>query len=159
MAFFRSMITGKVCLMGRKTWESITWKGKKFMLANAIVFILTSGSERSHQTTDHSGANTCTFGDWSTFVSFYHTTCEQTLFIHHHPIMVCGGEEVYRWCMIHMYIQHVYVSRVMKNFQCDRFFRIPLSDFLSVEVSPIQYENDVFWKRIHYVRKNILHVT
>lgn len=148
MEFFRSMVVGKVCLMGRRTWDSISWKGKKFLLGNAILFVLTYSGK-----TTHAQLQTCEYeyGDWDQFVSFYHAKPLQT-----YPILVCGGEDVYRWCGLHMHIEHIYVTRVMKNFHCDRFFRVPLSDYISLDVSTLRRENDLFWKRIHYVHKTLL---
>ena len=105
MRYFRKMTTNGVCIMGRKTFQSI---GK--LLPQRINVIITRNSKL-----EISGAII------KTNVKSAIETFEGK------DIWIIGGEQIYNDCLV--YATKIYKTVIDKEFVCDRFFTNVSNDF------------------------------
>jgi thymidylate synthase len=106
--FFRSRIKGKIVIMGRKTFEQI---GKPF--PRSINFVISRTMEATEVKMD--------FGS----VTVFNSILESLRFVDR-PVVIAGGEEIYKWFVDQRLVDVEYITRISKDFQCDRFYH-PMS--------------------------------
>lgn len=146
MQFFRDMVFGKICVMGRKTWDSITKNCKSYLLHNTRMFLFTnklikaSESDQCIQIYPKSGQ--C--DEFCKFVEMYPDE----------DVMICGGQDIYDMAIQKMNTRRIYLTRVMMDYHCDKFFQIP-TNFHMENVGYLKSENDIFYKMISYVPKTV----
>lgn len=100
LKFFKKMTTGKVILMGRKTFESIGSRP----LPNRINVVIS-------RNTDFNTQGIVVFDDISKAVSAYKNE---------HDICIIGGEQIYRQSV--MIADEIYLTRVHTIIEGDVFF-------------------------------------
>jgi dihydrofolate reductase len=117
MAFFRENTTGNkknAIIMGRKTHESIG-----FFLSNRENIIMTKNKHYKSpiQKLSTNNINPVIFNEVEDCISYVNKKNFETAW-------VIGGEEIYKLFL--PYIDEIYITHVLKEFQCDAFF--PLND-------------------------------
>lgn len=126
MAFFTRMTTAtkdkdkkNIVLMGRRTWECIPEKYRP--LENRINMVLTS------QSPDYGDkAITCKSIPHAIEVI---TEMQNQI----ERVWVIGGSSVYKDTMESPYFERLYLTRIKKKFECDRFFPPIPSDFVLIQ--------------------------
>ena len=105
---FRNMATSRICLFGRKTWDSISDSGKRFLFSNAKVFVMTRSVP------------------WDEFEEFAELHKDRS-------VLICGGQDIYQLAFEKCTVDRLYITRIPGDFECDRWFRLPPNYFMSSE--------------------------
>ncbi|XP_019877943.1 dihydrofolate reductase isoform X2 [Aethina tumida] len=119
MAYFTKMTLStndenkkNIVIMGRRTWDSIPPKFKP--LSNRINFVLS----RSNLDLEKYG-NTYGFKSFEDCMSKLQDEKFQN---EYETIWVIGGSHIYKEAMNSKYYYRLYLTRVLKHFECDTFF-------------------------------------
>lgn len=131
--FFREKIRGTLCVMGRKTFDSLSDSIREYIYQNAVLFVFTR-SVRS--------------GDYESFLNFRLQYPEKL-------VMVCGGQDIYQLFFERDVVQRIHVTKVMGTHACDRFFRFPKRLYRREHSSEIDYWSIPTHCRDTYVRKTV----
>ncbi|XP_071515474.1 dihydrofolate reductase isoform X2 [Panulirus ornatus] len=126
-------------LMGRKTWESIPMKFRPLPGRLNVILSSQAKDDKSH----FSGGIAC-------------SSFEEALEAHHHSseletIWVIGGSSLYKMALESEHLHRIYLTRILKNFECDTFLpHIDLTRFKLVEdpsvSTELQQEGDITYK-------------
>jgi len=77
-------------------------------------------------------------------------------------VFVFGGEEIYHLFMKKGWVDRVYLTRIQKTYECDRFFPMRLLSrdyFLDSSSSPVQYKMNLeIWEKKPHREKAYLHL-
>ena len=105
MQFFRSTTTGYAVVMGRVTFESLGSKP----LPNRKNIVISSNKN------EHSDKYDNLFYDDN-----FENAISKLLLEKHNQIFIIGGESIYKKAID--YADKIYLTRINKNYNCDRFF-------------------------------------
>jgi len=106
-AYFKKVTTGKPCIMGRKTYESILdILGKPLPGRESLVI--------SRSNYNHEGCHS--FGDISSALDFANTKLNAP------EIMIIGGAQIYNQALDMNLIDRIYLTRVHQTPDGDAFF-------------------------------------
>lgn len=101
MMFFKKMTLHKIILMGKNTWFSIP----NPPLDDRFNMVLTTKEEEYYY-----GDDVATFDNFDEPIQRYK------------EIWVIGGESVYKQAIKHEKFKSLYLTRIIKNYTCDKFF-------------------------------------
>ncbi|XP_069167867.1 dihydrofolate reductase isoform X2 [Procambarus clarkii] len=133
-------------VMGRKTWESIPAKFRP--LPGRINVVLTS--QAKNDPTHFAGSITC-----SSFEEALQEALTSDLQVE--TIWAIGGSSIYKMAMESDHLHRVYLTQVLKNFECDTFLpSFDSSKFKLVEdpevAKEVQQEGDIQYRYEVYER-------
>ena len=106
---FKTLTTGKVCIMGRKTFESILAILGKPLPTRTTIIVSRSGFE-------HEGAKTC---------GSLKDALRHAQGISDKEVIVAGGASIYRQALEESLIDKIYFTRVLQDYEGDAFFELP----------------------------------
>ena len=141
MQFFKKRTTGKIIIMGRKTYESIPEKYKPF--PDRQTYLLT------HNTTykvDH--PNVTVFYDFNKALMVAKLTAGDD------EIMIAGGAQIYNLAI--PYTDRIYATILTEDFIGDAYFPIlPKEDWHMTDSVEDFYDEqlDLYYRRFVYQRK------
>jgi len=141
MQFFKKRTTGKIVIMGRKTYESIPEKYRPF--PNRLTYILTRDES---YTIDHP--------DVTVFTDFKKALMVAKLTAGDDEIMIAGGAQIYNLAI--PYTDRIYATILADDFTGDAYFPILPEDewHMGEGIEDFWDENlDLFYRRFVYQRK------
>ena len=141
MQFFKKRTTGKIVIMGRKTYDSIPEKHLPF--PDRQSYILTRDES---YTVDHP--------DVTVFTNFKKALMLAKLTAGDDEIMIAGGGEIYKLAL--PYADRIYATILTEDFVGDAYFPILSEDEWHAVDSLEEFwdENlDLFYRRFTYQRK------
>ena len=106
---FKTLTTGKVCIMGRKTFESILAILGKPLPNRTTVIVSRSGFQHERITTCPS----------------LEEALEHAQSISDDEVIVAGGASIYKQALSDNLIDKIYFTRVLEDFEGDAFFELP----------------------------------
>lgn len=121
---FKAITSGKTCIMGRKTFESILAALGKPLPNRHTVIVSRSGYT-------YEGTDSCTSLEEA--IDFARKNCEG-------EIMVTGGAQIYREALEKNLVTRAYITRVEKSYEGDAFFEFNPSDWDLIEDLPQETE-------------------
>jgi dihydrofolate reductase len=125
MDHFRKVTRGQTVVMGQRTFESI---GKP--LVNRTNIVLTDDINfRAHGVTIFTDVN-----------KLIHDLKQQHIFI-------IGGKSIYE--LFNQYADEIIVSKVKKDYHCNRFMHIDFSHFDLIKTEPHEEFNVEYYRRKH----------
>lgn len=144
---FASHQPGKnVVIMGRKTWESIPEKYKP--LSNRINIILSKTMNESHVEN---------YNDTYIFSSL-DSAINNTIRNANKTIYVIGGESIYQEAINRNDCDHLYITEIYKDYDCDTFFpKIDSNKYLLKNVRSFRYNKteDVYFRNLIYISNRL----
>ena len=141
MQFFKKRTTGKIVIMGRKTYESIPEKYRPF--PDRITYILT-------RDTDYKVDNP----NVRIFHEFNKALMLAKLTVGSDEIMIAGGAQIYKLAL--PYTDRIYATILTEDFTGDAHFPIlPKDDWHMTDSVEDFYDEqlDLYYKRFVYQRK------
>lgn len=151
-----------VVIMGRKTWESLPSKYRP--LPNRYNIVLTSNSIylNEHMNKPNYKNNVRTYRSFKDAMEVLNSTKH---LYRYHKIFVIGGERVYKEAINSEYCNKIYLTKIYKNYECDRFFpnisklntNIPNgNNFALSDVSEMKCENGIHFRYMTYTNLMML---
>lgn len=150
MKFFQSLTTGttdatgsvkNAIIVGRKTWESIPEKRRP--LKDRLNIILTKQTEIAAP----DGVLVC---------NSLESALEKLKDIPHEHCFIIGGAQIYKEALQHPQLTTIYLTRILKEFDCDAHFPAIDDRFALAAVSDTMEENDIEYRFQRYERKSAL---
>lgn len=115
MRWFKEKTLNSICIMGRKTWESL---GKKPLKDRQNVIITSNLPDDGRKILD----GCCVKSDLSMYLlpKYLHN------FLANYPvaapISIIGGAELYKFCLDNKLVDEIWLSRINLDGDCDTFF-------------------------------------
>lgn len=133
-------------VMGRKTWQSIPVKRRPLANRMNVVLSKTMKVDDSESSPHH------VFDDLIAAIDFLNKQ-EQI-----ERIFVIGGEQVYRAALELKLVDRIYLTRILKEFDCDAYYpRLDENEFHLIQTDEIpigiQEENELKYEYLIYERK------
>ncbi|MAM34086.1 MAG: hypothetical protein CMH28_03330 [Micavibrio sp.] len=104
--YFKEKTSGKPCIMGRKTFQSILDQLGKPLPKRTNIVVTRSDYE-------HKGAISC----HSLEAAINQARSEQP-----DEIMICGGQQIYKQALEDGQVDKIYLTRVLETYEGDAFF-------------------------------------
>lgn len=120
MIFFKQMTQNQTVVMGRKTWNSLPIKP----LSKRKNIVLTT--TRRHNIID----TVLVYNNFDDIVK------------NHDDFWVIGGEKLYKLAFNHPYLNILYLTKIIKEYECDRFLP-DIPKYTQKEIINKIYENGV----------------
>jgi len=126
-------------IMGRNTWESIGAKPLK----GRINFIVS-------KTLENKFTKVHVLPTFSEAIKYIEDNYEDDV----ENIFAIGGEDIYREALCHPKLKKIFVTEVMKTYDCDRFFPyFEESQFSKTKSDDVHIEKDNIYTHVTYVKK------
>ena len=135
-------ILKNVVVMGRKTWESIPPSYRP--LAGRVNIVLT---RNPNYRLEDGVFRVSSLSEALDKIDEIHNINRKNIFI-------IGGESLYRECISHKQCSKIYLTKVYKKYECDRFFPTIPDKFKLTGVSPFHNENDVYYRKFVYTNSD-----
>lgn len=135
-----------VVIMGRKTWESIPDKYKP--LSNRINIIL---SKTMNESQIENYNDTYIFSSLDLAINNTIRNANKTIY-------VIGGESIYTEAINRNDCDHLYITEIYKEYECDTFFpKIDSNNYLLKKVSSFRYDKseDVYFRNLIYISNRL----
>ena len=140
-----------VVIMGRKTWESIPSIFKP--LKDRINIVITSKPKNIIESTHSLGQKIYTANNLDNALALI----EQELFDKVSKTFLIGGAQLYEESFEHPNSNELFLTRVNKNFECDKFLPSDfLKNFEHLETSKTYSENHIPFDFSRYINKSQL---
>jgi len=121
MVHFKNTTTNHVCIMGRKTWDSLPSKYKP--LPNRINVVLTR-----NQWSNENGFPDFIFSSIDDCVTYFSTNKKM---YNGKKLFVIGGSEIYKQFLDNNLIYDIHATRINEDYKCDKFILYPRIKLIS----------------------------
>ena len=138
-------------VMGRKTWQSIPVKRRP--LANRLNIVLS----KTMQIKDQPNEPHSIFPDLQDAIDYLNK--QEAI----ESIFIIGGEQVYKSILDLKLCDRIYLTKILKEFDCDAYYpQLDVQEFSRIESDEvavgIQEENDLKYEYLVYERKIVVEI-